>query len=114
MSSAMMTIADHMSSDFLDAVREAEMADEKAAKEIVKDMNEAWADFDRKEALLNSKSEQAVRTLIEIQDLRDVNHTTYTRRLEALKAMLNDFIQRKDTAPETIQINQPNVVKLGA
>jgi len=85
MTSAMMTIADHMATDFREAVMEAEKADREAIEKITQEFNLAWIEFNNRDAVLRGKAEQAVRTLTEIADLHDVNHTTYERRLTALR-----------------------------
>jgi len=116
MTSAMMTIADHMATDFREAVAEAEAADVKAIEKILHDMNGAYLDYSNKENLLNTKQEQAIRTLTEIGDLRDVNETTYKRRIEELREQLATLKASKTPALDPLaqaamQYN-PNVTPL--
>jgi len=115
MSSAMMTIADHMASDFRDAVLEAEKADMDTIDKILKEMNGAYTDYTNRDAVLSTQSEQAIKTLDEISNLRDVNFTAYQRRMNALRDMLTQFKETKAPALDPqAQFNQAlNVVKLG-
>jgi len=95
MSSMLMDIADTMAIDFREAVMDAEKADMVSIEQIMQEMNNAWTDYSNKDAVLNTKAEQAVRTLAEISDLRDNNHTTYQRRIEALRTQLKEFKETK-------------------
>ncbi|RPJ29575.1 MAG: hypothetical protein EHM33_00475 [Chloroflexi bacterium] len=115
MSSAMMTIADHMASDFRDAVMEAEKTDMDTIDKILKEMNGAYTDYTNRDAVLSTQSEQAIKTLDEISNLRDVNFTAYQRRMNALRDMLTQFKETKAPAldPEAQAKMPPNVVKLG-
>jgi hypothetical protein len=116
MSSAMMTIADHMATDFREAVMEAEKADREAIEKLMHDMNLAINEFETRDRLLDTQAEQAIRTLNEIHDLRDVNWTTFTRRRKAYEEEMAKYKESKTPAfdAEAQFRLSPNVVKLGA
>jgi hypothetical protein len=95
MSSALQDIAEHLATDFKDAVIQAEEADVQFIDSIVKEFNLAYTDYMGKEDMLDTKQEQALRTLKEIGELRDVNSTTYDRRITALRQQLEEFRQTK-------------------
>jgi hypothetical protein len=110
-----MDIADTLSTDFRDAVRDAEKSDMATIESILQEMNLAYTEYSNKEALLNTKSEQALRTMEEISDLRDVNTTTYERRIAALREQLTEFKETKATkaTDSTVDIKgSGNVVKI--
>jgi hypothetical protein len=117
MTSSMMTIADHMATDFREAVMEAEKADREAIEKLMHDMNIAINDFENRDRVLNTQAEQAIRTLNEIGDLRDVNWTTFMRRRDAYSEGMAKLRDSKDTTTPEQQLamnRTPNVVKLGA
>jgi len=116
MTSAMMTIADHMATDFREAVMEAEKADREAIEKLMHDMNAAINEFENRDRLLNTKAEQAIKTLNEVGDLRDVNWTTFERRRSAYEEGMAKLKESKTPAFDAeAQFNQsPNVVKLSA
>ena len=98
MSSALQDIAETLATDFRDAVIDAEKADVEMIDKILLDMNLAYTDYANKESLLDTKQEQALRTLKEIGELRDVNVTTYQRRVDALRQQLAEFRETKIAA----------------
>ena len=98
MSSALQDIAETLATDFRDAVIDAEKADVEMIDKILLDMNLAYTDYANKESLLDTKQEQALRTLKEIGELRDVNVTTYQRRVDALRQQLSEFRETKIAA----------------
>ena len=95
MASALQDIADTIATDFREAVMDAEKADIAAIETINKEFNIAYTEYFAKEAVLQSKREQALRTLQEIQDLADVNETTYKRRIEAIQEQINEYKETK-------------------
>ena len=107
--SALQDIADTLATDFRDAVIDAEKADVEMIDNIVKEFNLAYQDYMAKEGLLNTKQEQALRTLKEIGDLRDVNVTTYQRRVDELRKELEEFRETKIAAKAE---ENGNVVRL--
>src|SRR6187399_692710 len=96
--SALQDIAETLATDFRDAVIDAEKADVEMIDKILLDMNLAYTDYSNKESLLDTKQEQALRTLKEIGELRDVNVTTYQRRVDALRQQLAEFRETKIAA----------------
>jgi hypothetical protein len=114
----MMTIADHLATDFREAVMEAEKADRDAIVKLMHDMNAALNDFESRDRVLNTQAEQAIRTLNEIGDLRDVNWTTFVRRRTAYEEGMAKLRDSKAPEPDPLAQEKmqydPKVVKLGA
>jgi len=114
MTSALQGIADTIATDFRQAVIDAEKADMETIDKILADLNAAYHEYTVKEQVLDTKSEDALRTLKEIGDLRDVNATTLSRRVEALREELRAFRQTKVIETDTFKFEpDENVVKLG-
>jgi hypothetical protein len=118
MTSSMMTIAQHLSTDFLEAVKEAEMTDREAIEKLMHDMNAALNDFENRDRILNTQAEQAIRTLNEIGDLRDVNWTTFVRRRTAYEEGMAKLRDSKtpamDPLAQAAMNTTPNVVRMTA
>jgi len=117
MTSAMMTIADHMATDFREAVMDAEKRDREAIEKLMHDMNVAINEFENRDRVLNTQAEQAIRTLNEIGDLRDVNWTTFMRRRDAYSEGMAKLRDSKDTTPpdpllQAAMNKTPNVVRM--
>jgi predicted nucleic acid-binding Zn-ribbon protein len=109
MSSALQDIAETLATDFRDAVIDAEKADVEMIDKIITDLNHAFNEFTTREGTLDTKAEQAVQTLKEISDLRDVNATTYHRRVQELRTQLAEFRETKIAAKAQ---DPANVVRL--
>ncbi|RPJ17045.1 MAG: hypothetical protein EHM33_33310 [Chloroflexi bacterium] len=86
------------------------MTDREAIENLMHDMNLAFTEFESRDRLLSTKAEQAIKTLNEIGDLRDVNWTTFTRRREAYVEAMAKLRDSKDTNV-AIEGNS-NVVKI--
>jgi len=95
MTSAMQDIADTLATDFRDAVVDAEKADMATIDKILADLNAAYHEYNVREQVLDTKSEDALRTLREISEMRDVNATTLARRVEGLRDLLAAFKESK-------------------
>jgi len=110
MSSALQDIAETLATDFRDAVIDAEKADVDMIDSIIKEFNLAFTDYMGKEDMLDTKQEQALRTLKEIGELRDVNTAAYDRRVSALRQQLAEFRETKIAA----KAEPGNVVRLAS
>jgi predicted nucleic acid-binding Zn-ribbon protein len=108
MTSALQDIAETLATDFRDAVIDAEKADMDTIDKIIQDLNQAYHDFDVREKVLDTKAEEAVRTLKEVSDLRDVNITQLNRRIEALRELLSTFRETKVTTKKKPVHNADN------
>jgi hypothetical protein len=91
MTSALQDIADTLATEFRDAVIDAERSDVETIEQIIRDFNEAYQTYTNRDNVLNTQAEQALKTLSEISELRDVNTTTYQRKVSALRDALAEF-----------------------
>jgi SMC interacting uncharacterized protein involved in chromosome segregation len=116
MSSALQDIANTIATDFREAVMDAEKEDREAIEAISKEFNTACHDYFTRDAVIQSQREAAIRTLKELQDLHDINETTFNRRKEALQQQMAEFKETK-AAPKTgifLGTDVTNIVKIGA